>query len=305
MKEKARFLKRCMIAIWELDFYSRPILDENQKKVWEVLVCESALDTGAKEDFLFRYSKFCPASEVNSAWLRAALAEAIAQAPQPPKKIRFFRRFMSNMITKACTELGIPAQPSRRTLALNRWLQQRMTEVYPTMPGFQNIAPNPSVQGESSPAQPLPDALIGQQWAFVTLEASAFAEMSDWEIEFKEAFPLEMVGNLKESAIAPDTLIPGMIIFSPRAIPLAGWMSGLDLASVKFEADNQPRLILETGVSDRWILANIRDPKTLDEAKNFEQVKKKAQGAHFLAVQSDPNSESFAGFWLLPELDIT
>ncbi|MFM5983304.1 MAG: Tab2/Atab2 family RNA-binding protein, partial [Sphaerospermopsis kisseleviana] len=33
-----------MGSIWELDFYSRPILDANQKKVWEVLVCESPTD---------------------------------------------------------------------------------------------------------------------------------------------------------------------------------------------------------------------------------------------------------------------
>ncbi|MEO0970614.1 MAG: Tab2/Atab2 family RNA-binding protein, partial [Cyanobacteria bacterium J06639_18] len=33
-----------MGSIWELDYYSRPILDEDQKKVWEVLICESPLD---------------------------------------------------------------------------------------------------------------------------------------------------------------------------------------------------------------------------------------------------------------------
>ncbi|MEB3214919.1 MAG: Tab2/Atab2 family RNA-binding protein, partial [Nostocales cyanobacterium 94392] len=29
--------------IWELDYYSRPILDENNKKIWEVLICETPL----------------------------------------------------------------------------------------------------------------------------------------------------------------------------------------------------------------------------------------------------------------------
>ena len=27
--------------VWELDFYSRPVLDEEGKKLWEVLICES------------------------------------------------------------------------------------------------------------------------------------------------------------------------------------------------------------------------------------------------------------------------
>src|SRR4028118_2284826 len=114
-----------MVTIWELDFYSRPILDENNKKIWEVLVCESPLDTRTNPDSLFRYAKFCPSTQVNSGWLRTALDEAITKSGSAPVKCRFFRRQMNNMITKACQDIGIPAQPSRRTLALNQWLQQR------------------------------------------------------------------------------------------------------------------------------------------------------------------------------------
>ena len=108
-----------MGTIWELDFYSRPILDENQKKIWEVLVCESPLDTRTQTSSLFRYAQFCPNSQVNSVWLRTALEEAITKAPQAPTKIRFFRRQMNNMITKACQDLGIPAaaKPSHPCLA--------------------------------------------------------------------------------------------------------------------------------------------------------------------------------------------
>jgi hypothetical protein len=40
----------------------------------------------------------------------------------------------------------------------------------------------------------------------------------------------------------------------------------------------------------------------LNEAKGFESAKEKAQKVHFIAVQSDPTSEAFAGFWLLQEL---
>jgi len=53
------------------------------------------------------------------------------QKQELPVKLRFFRRQM-NMITKASEDMGIPAQPSRRTLALYQWLQQRMEEVYLT-----------------------------------------------------------------------------------------------------------------------------------------------------------------------------
>lgn len=286
-----------MVTIWELDFYSRPILDENQKKVWEVLVCESPSDTRTDPDSLFRYAQFCPSTQVNSAWLRAALEEAITKAGVAPVRFRFFRRQMNNMIIKACEDLGIPAQPSRRTLAVYQWLQQRMQEVYPQISGFQ-AGENPSVRLEIPTPQRLPDALTGQQWVFVTLEASAFEEMQEWEIGFGESFPLQMV-NLQSEA-----KIPGVIIYSPRAVALAGWMSGLELAFLKFNDSPVPRLLLETGATDSWILANLKSPQILAEAKGFEAVKQQANGVHFLAVQASPETEAFAGFWLLQELNL-
>lgn len=286
-----------MGSIWEIDFYSRPLLDENQKKVWEVLVCESPSDTRTKIDSLFRYAQYCPSTQVNSVWLRTALEEAISKATEAPKKIRFFRRQMSNMITKACKDLGIPAQPSRRTLVLNQWLQQRMEEVYPKEPGYEAVT-NPSVRLENPLPQRLPDALEGQQWAFVTLPGADFAQMHEWEIGFGEAFPLDL------AQVSPQARIPGVLIFSPRALPLAGWMSGLELAWLKFDNSLGARLLLETGGTESWILANISNPQTLAEAKGFEEAKQKANGVHFITVQSDPQAESFAGFWLLQEVNL-
>ncbi|WP_375478760.1 Tab2/Atab2 family RNA-binding protein [uncultured Nostoc sp.] len=286
-----------MGSIWEIDFYSRPILDANQKKVWEVLVCESPLDIAAKADSLFRYAQYCPSTQVNSGWLRTALQEAINQAGKAPIKIRFFRRQMNNMITKACQDLGIPVQPSRRTLVLNQWLEQRMEEVYPQEAGYQE-GTNPSVRLEKPLPQRLPDALEGQQWVFVTLDAADFADMPEWEIGFGEAFPLEL------AKVSPEARIPGILIFSSRALPLAGWMSGLELAFLRFDASEEARLLLETGVTESWIVANIKKPQILAEAKGFEAAKQKANGVHFIGIQSDPKAQSFAGFWLLQEVNL-
>ncbi|NMF61264.1 Tab2/Atab2 family RNA-binding protein [Brasilonema octagenarum] len=286
-----------MGSIWELDFYSRPILDENQKKVWEVLVCETPLETRTKIDSVFRFAKYCPSTEVNSVWLRTALEEAISEAGKAPIRIRFFRRQMSNMITKASRDLGISAQPSRRTLLLNQWLEQRMEEVYPQEPGYQ-AGTNPSVRLENPPPLRLPDALEGKQWIFVTLQQSEFTQMHDWEIGFGEAFPFEL------AQISPETPIPGILIFSPRALPIAGWISGLELARLKLDDKEEPRLVLETGATESWILANLKNSQTLAEAKSFEEAKQKANGVHFIAVQSNPQEESFAGFWLLQEVNV-
>ncbi|NET01501.1 MAG: DUF1092 family protein [Sphaerospermopsis sp. SIO1G2] len=286
-----------MGSIWELDFYSRPILDENKKKVWEVLICDSPSDVSAKTESLFRYAQYCPSTQVNSVWLKTALQSAIEEAGESPIKIRFFRRQMNNMITKACEDAGIPALPSRRTLVLNQWIKQRMEEVYPQESGYQGKT-NPSVRLERPIPQRLPDALEGKQWVFVTLEAKDFVDMPDWEIGFGEAFPLELV------QLSPETRIPGILIFSPRALPIAGWMSGLEMAYLRYEAKTENRLILETGATESWVVANIRTPQLFKEAEGFEQAKQQANGVHFIGVQSDPQAESFEGFWLLQEANL-
>lgn len=285
-----------MTTIWELDFYSRPVLDENQKKLWEVLVCESPLDVQSQPDALFRYSEFLSNAEINSVRLRAALEQAIEQAPKRPDKIRFFRRQMNNMITKACEEAGVPAYPSRRTLALGQWLEQRMQEHYPTLPNYQ-AGGNPSVSLPPPKPQSLPDALVGERWAFVSLEASAFTEMPEWEIGFSEAFPLEMFG------LQPNTPVPGLIIYSSRSLPLAAWMSGLELAFLRYNP-TPPQLVLETGASDAWILANLSNKNLQAEAQAFEVAKQQSNRIHFVAVQSSPEAESFAGLWLMQELNL-
>ena len=284
-----------MGSIWELDYYSRPILDENKKNIWEVLICRTPSDINTNTDSLFRFAKYCPSTTVNSVWLQTAVQEAITQAGEAPVKIRFFRRQMNNMIVKACEDINIPAQASRRTLALNQWLQQRIEEVYPQEAGFQGGS-NPSVQLDAPLPQRLPDALEGDQLQFVTLSGADFADMPEWNIDFGEAFPLDLAG------ISPETKIPGVLIFSNRALPVAGWMSGLDLAWLRFDNKKQGRLVLETGATESWILANIKNPQMQIEANNFEQAKNKANGVHFIGIQSDPNSESFAGFWLLKEI---
>lgn len=282
-----------MTTIWELDFYSRPLVDENGKKIWEVLACESPLDVKTQPDTLFRYAEYCASTEVNSAHLQQVLETAIAQAPKPPTRIRFFRQAMNNMITRACEGLGIPAVLSLRTYRLNQWLEQRMQEEYPQHPGFQP-GTNPSVSFAETAPQVLPDALRGEKWAFVTLEAAALEEMTDWAIAFGEGFPLHLAG------LEPRALIPGLLIFTTRATPMAAWMSGLELGMVSFDPELK-QLLLTTGVNNRWILASLNSSALQTEAKNFTTAKQIAQGVHFLAIQASPDTEAFAGFWLLQD----
>lgn len=281
-----------MNVIWEIDFYSRPILDENGKKKWELLVCESAVDPRQDSDRLYKYSAFCPSTSVNFQWLAENLQKAIANAPEPPQRIRFFRQQMNNTIVKACQDIGIPASPSRRTIALQAWLTQRNAEVYPQDPNYQS-GENLSIQMRFDPAQPLPDALTGDKWAIVTIPASELLDLAQWPIDFREAFPFSF------TKITPETVVPGIVIFSSRALPIAGWMSGIEVATVRYEPAPLARLILDTGASDSWVLGRLNDSQRQEEAANFESQKEVADGVHFLAIQTDPSAANFAGFWLL------
>ena len=286
-------------TVWELDFYSRPVLDEDGKKRWEVLICESPNSIERSPDSLFKYAQYCSNKTVNSIWLKEAIKKAIAEADTTPKKVRFFRRQMNNMIVKACEDAGVNPVPSRRTYALKQWIEERMENVYPKEAGFDLKAANAaSVKYPPLNAISLPDAVKGDRgdkWTFVSLTAADFDDMKEWDIAFEESFALSLL-NIK-----PNTNIPGLIIYSPRATPLAAWMSGLEMGYLQLEAEARPQLRLETGLSDSWTLVNLTNKDTLRQAEDFEKAKGKANGVHFLAVQSDPDSESFAGFWLLKE----
>ncbi|MBE9060061.1 Tab2/Atab2 family RNA-binding protein [cf. Phormidesmis sp. LEGE 11477] len=295
-----------MGTVWELDFYSRPVLDDQNKKRWEILICEGLQSVEDDPEKLFRYSKYVSNSEVNSETLQAAIEEAIAQSDaesaDSPTKVRYFRYQMQNMIKRACEETGLLSYPSRRTLALQQWLEDRKTNFYPNDPGYKPST-SASVAKPIDVVNPLPDALLGQQWALVTLPAKDFADMGDWNVAFGEAFPLEATG------VEPDTSIPGFIIYSNRATPLAAWMSGLEIAGVragKEESSNYvsnntdtARLLMDTGTIETWLLADLVTPETQAEGLRFEQAKAAANNVHFIAVQESPESESFAGMWLM------
>lgn len=295
-----------MGTVWELDFYSRPVLDERGKKLWEVLICQGLQSVDDDWEEGFRYSEYVANTEVNSdrlqAAIEAAIAQAKAQSKEVPTRIRYFRYQMQNMIKRACESLNLVPAPSRRTLALQHWLDDRSQHVYPHEPGYQ-AGSAPSVAQPLEVVNPLPDALVGQKWALVTLTAQDFAEMGEWDIGFEEAFPLALTG------VQPETPIPGFIIYSSRAVPLAAWMSGLEIAGVRAGreapsnyASSNPetaRLLMDTGTTETWLLADLLTPQTQAEGKQFEAAKAAANQVHFIAVQSGPESESFAGFWLM------
>jgi hypothetical protein len=269
-------------VIWELDFFSRPVLDSNNKKVWELLVCN--------RDRSWEFVQICPGDRVNSEWLAEQLEIALQTTPSPIK-VRFFRPSMNNIVVRGCKLAGLNAQASRRVFNLSQWLKERTEQIYSQQPGFQAIDPLPLKLLPMPNPQPIPAALMGEKWIVTALAASEFSEASQWQIDFGELFDLNLADN---------TQVPGIIIYSRRATPLAAWMLGADPVFLSFNlSSEQGQLILDAGGETRWNLATVNNSKAIADAKDFENTKLAAQGIHFLAIQSSPESTNFAGFWLL------
>jgi hypothetical protein len=302
---------------WELDFYSRPILEADGRKRWELLICSSPDPSGRPTDPLgapsdpllsppsasaapeacFRWQLTCPAESVNSIWLRqgieAALAAAAEQGWARPRRLRCWRGSMRTMVQRAAEGLGLELVPSRRCYQLVEWLQQRQRDVYPLEPGYLAGPLAPPPQPIRPVAVPLPEAVRGHSWDWATLPVAALREACEWEIGFSGLMPLPR-------HLAADTPVPGIRLFGrARALAIAGWLAGLEPVRLEIEAN---RLVLEAGLEDRWLLANLTADEAEAAALAFAAARDQAAGMQFITVLSDPSAERLEGFWLLRDL---
>jgi hypothetical protein len=281
-------------ADWELDYYSRPILEADGKKRWELLICSTP---GLGEAEGFRWSRRCAAASVNSIWLREALQEALAEARQqglaPPRRLRCWRASMRTMVQRAAEGLGLELVPSRRTYALVSWLQQREQEVYPAEPGYMAgpLAPPPT---PIRPVPlPLPEAARGDQWAWASLPVAALQEADGWDAGFRALVPIP-------SGADPAAAVPGIRLFSGgRALAIAGWLAGLEPVRLEISGN---QLLLEAGLEDRWLLASLPDGEAAAAQEAFAAARLQAGGLQFLAVQAGDQQQRFEGFWMLRDL---
>ncbi len=284
---------------WELDYYSRPILEADGKKRWELLIC-STPEVGAGDDgtsHQFRWVQTCPATSVNSIWLKEALEQALCAAEDqgfaPPRRLRCWRASMRTMVQRAAEGLGMELVSSRRTYALVSWLQERERSVYPQEPGYMAGPLAPPPQPLRPIAVPLPEAARGESWAWASLPLEALAGAGEWDLGFAGLVPLP-------SDLEAEVPVPGIRLFSPsRALALAGWLAGLE--PVRLEISGL-QLVLEAGMEDRWLLTNLDQAEAGAAARAFAAARTQAGGLQFMAVQANEADQRFEGFWLLRDL---
>ena len=284
---------------WELDYYSRPILDSDGKKRWELLICSTPeVDReGGQRGDSFQWVQSCPASSVNSIWLREALEQALVACQEagfaPPKRLRCWRASMRTMVQRAAEGLGLELVASRRTYALVSWLQQRQRDVYPALAGYMvgPLAPPPAAI-RPIPV-PLPEAARGNRWSWASLPLVALSGASQWQCSFQGLVPLPP--NLD-----PQASVPGVRLFGAgRALAIAGWLAGLE--PVRLEMDGRT-LVLEAGLEDRWSLGSLAEEEADAARQAFALARAQAGGLQFLAVQGQESDQRFEGFWLLQDL---
>ena len=282
---------------WELDFYSRPIIEKNGKKRWELFISSTK---SFESPEIFYWNKICPSNEVNSIWLTSALKEAIIEAEvkgwRKPEKVRFWRSSMKSIIKKSLENLELEALASRRTYTLFERLSYFENHIYPKEKGFVKgvLAPNFAAQIANDP-KPLPEAVRGESLTFSEISISDIRTAQYWPIEFGDIFPVE-------EHIRDDHLIPGLRLFSKdRAIALAAWFSSLE--PVKLLIDKE-RLILEALENDKWLVTDLPPNEAQDLQQKFITSKSNSLGYQFISIQSTPYIEKFAGFWMLKDIEL-
>jgi hypothetical protein len=288
-------------ADWEVDFYSRPVLDPDGRKRWDLLICAtpsigSSLPLEGAMGAPFRFEKRCSANSVNSQWLREAFAEALAEADRQgwpaPRRLRCWRGSMRAMVQRAAESLGLVVVPSRRCYALIDWLRERERTLYPQEEGYMAGPLAPPPQPQRTPALPWPEVARGDHWSWALLPLEAMREAQEWSIGFAGLLPVP-------TELGPQFSVPGIRLFSrQRALAVAGWLAGLEPARLEVDGD---QLILEAGLDDRWRLASLPSDEATATRQVLQRSREEVGGLQFLAVQTSETSTSFEGFWMLKD----
>lgn len=276
---------------WELDCYSRPVVVDGKKKLWEILVTDSSGN--------MRIQRALPSNKVNSREVRRVVEEIIDDSEVKPSTIRFFRGAMFNMINIALSEIDVVARPSRCTFALAQWIEERNRDVYPKMEGYRPTMGGVGGIGgtflDIRTAVKLPDALRGEKYAFVGLPLAEFIEGGGIDASNVGVGRLAPV----DRTLPADSFVQGVVILTPRAKALASWLAGTEVAGLK--ADLRKReLVMETDIDNQYLMAKLNDEQR-KEAAVFEEGKDAMGGLHFISVQRDEDDDP-AGFWLLREI---
>lgn len=292
-----------MSLSWQLDFYHRPLqtsIDDptgntvtqpedqsSPKPLWELLICDPQMN--------FTYGEFCPQSEASAPWIKSQLQIAHDKAGGWPDVIEIFRPQSVSLVEVACRELPVTVKPTRNVPTLKQWLRQRAVW-YRSLNNYTAEPYDPIAIDRPAPV-PMADYLMGDQWQFAAISSDQLARLQHEPIPVQSIPDELMPVNL---GLPSTLLIPGVIIDGGRqSMMLAQWLQSARPVMLQYIAGKPDGLLLEAGLSDRWIMATFEDSDVAGAARTFSERKQAANGLHFLLVRPDDSGITYTGLWLL------
>ncbi|MEO0355165.1 MAG: Tab2/Atab2 family RNA-binding protein [Cyanobacteria bacterium P01_A01_bin.3] len=273
-------------STWQVDFYRCPLTDESGQVLWALVACSS--------DGTFEKVALCPQHQADSKWIGDRLQQWFRES-SIPASVQVFRPQSLAMITQACERLSVAVNPTRRTSILKQRLQVQ-AQLYPRLEGYTQEAYDP-ITIESAPPEAIPEEFQGDRWQFAALSRSDLLALTERVIPVKDC---ALLANLL--SIAPDASVPGVIVYGDRrSLALAQWLQATKPVSLGFVSGDPHGIILEAGLSDRWVMATFTDTTVLEAASKFEHRKTAANGTHFLLVMPDDSGTTTTGLWILAD----
>jgi RNA-binding protein Tab2/Atab2 len=278
------------MEVWQVDFYRRPLQDNEGNPLWELVICDSVGGFTARE--------FCPQPQANAAWLTAQL-QRFLHSRERPSRLQVFRPQSLSLLQAASQPLEIPVEATRRTPALKQFLQ-KLADQYRTLPNYVGQAGKSydPIALHQPPPVPLPENLWGDRWRFGAIAAQdLIAAFQNRPVPVRE-MP-EFLHPIK-LGIASTVLIPGVIIDGGRrSLPLVRWLQQANPFALSYIPGDPDGLILEANLVDRWVLSTFEDTEVIAAARSFRERQQRAKGLHFLLVQPDDSGMTYTGVWLL------
>jgi len=170
-----------MSLVWQADFYRSPQRDTAGQVLWELLLCDATRS--------FEYTATCLQSAANSSWVTSQIEFAAGE--KFPDAIQVFRPQSLSLIEAAGRNLGIKVEPTRRTLAIKEWLQEKQ---YPLALDKPPPSPYQKIFGENngvllhSPLVNSSMCLRNAQFLFCTYQN--FSNQSIWVWRQQYPFPV-------------------------------------------------------------------------------------------------------------------
>ena len=102
------------------------------------------------------------------------------------------------------------------------------------------------------------------------------------------------------AGLPKEASVPGLRLFSSsRALALAGWLGGMEPVRLQVEGR---QLLLEAGQDDRWLVSDLDASAAKEIEQGLTTSREQVCGLQFISVQTNPETQSFAGFWMMRDL---